>query len=281
MSNPLIASREAFDASWPEQHREVNGRTWGMVRAGETGPALILLPGTLGRADIFWQQITALQGEARVLALSYPGAGGVVDWAGDIAALIESEGLEGATVLGSSLGGYVAQYTTAQYPGLCGGLVAANTMPDASIVGGIPPYALDLKNIDIDILRNGFLDGLRNWTVGGHPYADLAELLIGEVRGRIPEAEMRARLLALKEAPQQPGQSLSHDRVFTVESGDDHLIPPPIRAALRAALRPGKAYRFEEASHFPYVTRPEGYTTLLRDVLGLPHGDFGAGLSVE
>ena len=227
MSNPLIASREAFDALWPEQHREVNGRTWGMVRAGETGPALILLPGTLGRADIFWQQITALQDEARVLALSYPGAGGVVDWAGDIAALIESEGLEGATVLGSSLGGYVAQYTTAQYPGLCGGLVAANTMPDASIVGGIPPYALDLKNIDIDILRNGFLDGLRNWTVGGHPYADLAELLAAAGQSARDEARQALRLNELNRAAGHIDKLLPEDQAQRLRQLADAVDADP------------------------------------------------------
>ncbi|MEZ5714817.1 MAG: alpha/beta hydrolase [Paracoccaceae bacterium] len=269
MTNPLIEARQAFSSRWPETFREVNGRRWGLIRAGQAGPALVLMPGTLGRADIFWHQIEALQGEARILALSYPGAGGIEAWAGDIAALIEAEGMQGATVLGSSLGGYAAQYVTARHAGLVGGLVAANTLSDVTIVEGIAPYALDLDTVEIDLLRNGFLAGLKGWQVAGHPYADLAGLLMGEVHGRIPEDEMRARLKALKHGPVLPPQSLPTGRIFTVESDDDHLIPPPVRAALRAALRPDRAYRFAAASHFPYVTRPGEYTALLREVLGL------------
>lgn len=269
MSNPLIDTRAAFARQYPELWRDVRGRDWGLIRAGDSGPALVLLPGTLGRADIFWQQIEALAGQARILALSYPGSGGVADWAGDIAQLIEAEGLAGATVLGSSLGGYVAQYVTARHGAVCGGLVAANSLPDAAIVQNIPPYALDLDTVGIELLQGGFLAGLQAWQVPGHPYADLAGLLVAELRNRIPEGELRARLAALKQAPVLPEQSLPRGRIFTVESGDDHLISPPVRAALRDSLRPERAFRFAAASHFPYVTRPGPYTALLREVLGL------------
>lgn len=269
MTGPLTTARSAFSERCPEDVHAVNGRKWGVIRAGKTGPALVLLPGTLGRADIFWQQIAALEDEARILSLSYPDAGGVADWAGDIATLIEDEGLTGATVLGSSLGGYVAQFLTASYPDLCGGLVAANTLPDAGIVRAIPPYALDLETVPVETLREGFLGGLQSWAVPGHAYADLAGLLVAEVTGRIPEPELRARLIALKTAPALPAQFLEAARIFTVESDDDHLIPPSVRSALRSALSPGGAFRFRAASHFPYVTQAPAYTALVREVLGL------------
>ena len=60
MTNPLTTARDAFLADNPEQRLEVNSRTWGTIRTGDSGPALVLIPGTLGRADIFWQQIAAL-----------------------------------------------------------------------------------------------------------------------------------------------------------------------------------------------------------------------------
>lgn len=267
--NDLIRARDTFLTRHPELRVAVNGRDWGMIRVGENGPPLILIPGTLGRADIFWQQIDALAGEARVLALSYPARGGIADWADDIAALIEQEGMHGAAVLGSSLGGYLAQYVTAAHAPCCGALVAANTLPATTGIDRIPPYSLDLETTPINDLRGGFTNGLSQWQTPGHAYADLAGFLLAEVAGRIPEAELRARLQALKAAPPLPGQRLPRDRIFTVESDDDHLIPPPLRAALRAALRPARAFHFTAASHFPYVTRPDAYTALVREVLGL------------
>ena len=270
MTSRLMEARDAFSANCPEERRRVRGREWGVIGAGASGPPLVLLPGTLGRADIFWQQIGNLSGEARLLALSYPDSGGIADWAGDIAELIREYDMTGATILGSSLGGYVAQFLAAAHPEACGGLVAANSLADASIVRAMPPYSLDLVAIGTEELRAGFLSGLRTWETPDNPYADLAGLLIREVRGRISDAELRRRLIALKEAPPLPAQTLSASRVFTIESDDDHLIPPPVREGLRKVLQPGRAYRFTAASHFPYVTRPGPYSDLIREVLGLP-----------
>ena len=265
----LTAARDGFIRTHPERHERVNGRDWGTIAIGHSGPALVLIPGTLGRADIFWQQMQALEGQARILALSYPAEGGVTDWAEDVMALCAAHGLARPVILGSSLGGYLAQYVTARHPDRVAGLVAANTLPSARGLDRVPPYAFDLLNTPIETLRAGFTDGLRRWTKGGHPYCELAGLLLAEVDGRIPEAELRARLQALKTAPDLPAQTVPRDRVFTIESDDDHLIAPPVRAALRTALSPARAYCFEMASHFPYVTRPDSYTAILREVLGL------------
>lgn len=267
--NPLIADRDAFAAEFPEQRAIVNGRDWGVIEVGQSGPEIVLIPGTLGRADIFWQQLIALKDTARIMALSYPSSGGIKDWAADVMDLCTVHGLSKPVILGSSLGGYLAQFVTATYPGRVSGLVAANTLPSVAGLDQIPPYSADLMATPIADLRAGFNGGLQQWVKPGNPYSDLAELLLDEVNGRIPEAELRARLQALKTAPDLPEQSLPAGRVFTVESGDDHLIVPSVRAALRAALSPGRAFCFDTASHFPYVTRSDAYSALLREVLDL------------
>jgi maspardin len=94
MSNPLIDSRDAFAASHPEQRIDLNGREWGLVEVG-SGPVLLLIPGTLGRGDIFWQQITALKDRMRILAVTYPSTGGVADWSSDLVTLMDRSAWSG------------------------------------------------------------------------------------------------------------------------------------------------------------------------------------------
>lgn len=268
MSNPLIADRDRFAAAHPEQRIELNGRNWGYLDVG-AGPVLLLIPGTLGRCDIFWQQIKALSDRLRIIATSYPAAGGVADWAQDILALMDHLGVDQATVLGSSLGGYLAQYLAGAAPERLSALVAANTLAQGRGLDQRPPYSLDLERAPIAALRQGFGAGLGAWREAHPEQSDLVELLLMEVGGRITEAELRARLSALKFAPDLPFPGLPEARIFTIEAEDDPLIPAPMRAEVRERLAPAVAYRFESGGHFPYVARPAAYTALLEEVMGL------------
>ncbi|MCV0396726.1 MAG: alpha/beta hydrolase [Rhizobiaceae bacterium] len=267
--NSLIDARDRFSKSNPEQRIAVNGREWGVVRAGDTGPALLLIPGTLGRGDIFWQQIEALSGRARVAALTYPATGGVAEWSDDLATLLAKFDFESATVLGSSLGGYLVQHFAGKHGRLVDRLIAANTLASVSQISGRPPYSSDLDSGPIEELRAGFGNGLRAWAKAHPDQSELVELLLAEVGGRIPEPELRTRLNALKCGPELPPINLPRERVVTIEGGDDPLIPPEMREAVRERLNPAVAYRFETGGHFPYVVRPGLYTSLLEEQLGL------------
>lgn len=268
MTNPLIAARDRFAAANPERRIDLNGRDWGYVDVGE-GPALILIPGTLGRSDIFWQQIEALSDRLRIIATTYPVSGGVGDWARDIVTLMDRLSIPQATVLGSSLGGYLAQYLAGTAPDRVNRLVAANTLHSVLGIDQRLPYALDLAEAPIDTIRGGFASGLSGWRVAHPDQSDLVDLLLMEVGGRIPEAELRNRLAALKSGPELPAPAIPRERVATIEADDDPLIPPEMRAAVRARLEPSVAYRFTSGGHFPYVARPADYTALLEQVMGL------------
>jgi len=270
MINRLIAARDRFAKRYPEQRIVINGREWGYVTVGDRGPALLLIPGTLGRGDIFWQQMEALQDRARVTAVTYPASGGVPEWAGDLAELCGKLGFSHVTVLGSSLGGYLAQYFAAAHPHLMDRLIAANTLHSVADVATRPPYSSDLDNAPIEELRMGFGRGLGAWREAHPDQAELVDLLMAEVAGRIPETELRTRLNALKHGPELPPIEMLPERVATVESADDPLIPPPMREAVRARLKPATAYIFECGGPFPYIARPGLYVSLLEEQLGLP-----------
>jgi pimeloyl-ACP methyl ester carboxylesterase len=237
---------------------------------GDSGPALLLIPGTLGRGDIFWQQIEALRDRARIVALTYPGSGGIAEWAGDVAELCRRLGLDRVTVLGSSLGGYLTQYFTAAHPSIAERIIAANTLHSTADIATRPPYSSDLDNAPIDELRAGFGRGLGLWRESHPDQGELVDLLMAEVGARIPEPELRTRLNALKHAPELPPLEMPREQVATIESADDPLIPEPVRSAVRARLNPIAAYRFAWGGHFPYVTRPGLYLSLLEEQLGLP-----------
>lgn len=277
MTNELIDARNRFSATHPEKRFDLNGRNWGVIDAGSGLSTLVLIPGTLGRADIFWNQIAALEGKVRLIALSYPDGGGIVEWTSDIAALLDRLQIDAANVLGSSLGGYLAQYFAAEHPDRMKKLFAANTLHSVREVTARPPYSLDLEKGSIDDLRTGFERALTAWAEAHPDQKDLVELLLQEAGGRILEGELRARLSALKFGPELPPVSLPGDRIVTIEADDDPLIPAEMRNAVRARLQPGVSYCFAWGGHFPYVVRPAPYTAILAGELDLGAKDTGWG----
>lgn len=268
MTNSLIAARDRFAAAHPETRMDLNGRDWGVRDIG-SGPDLFLIPGTLGRGDIFWNQIEALSDRLRIVTVSYPDTGGVADWAQDMVTLMDRLKIDAACVLGSSLGGYVAQYIAGHHPERMSGLVAANTLHSVIGLSERMPYALDLAAAPINDLRAGFSTGLGAWADAHPDQRELVDLLLGESGGRILEAELRARLSALKHGPELPPAKLPADRIITIEADDDPLIPQQMRQAVRDRLMPSVAYRFLHGGHFPYVARSAYYTALLEQVMGL------------
>lgn len=272
MTNPLIALRDALAARFPEQPFTRQDRHWGIL---DTGPAtagadtLLLLPGTLGRADVFFHQIEALAPQIRILAVSYPASGTLAEWIDDLVAIIEMRRLGKVAVLGTSLGGYIAQMLAFTRADKVSHLFAANTLPSVRELADRRPFSLDLWRAPIADLRAGFGDTLVAWRAA-HPHeADLIDLLMAEMNGRIPEAELRARMNVLKGADELPACPLPADAVTLIDAEDDPLIPVHWRERLRGQLEAGAAFRFRTGGHFPYLAQPALYTAAIRHRLGL------------
>ena len=269
MTNPFIESRNAFLAANPVEQTSFGPRQWGSIRVGDSGPALVLIPGTLGKAEIFWQQIEALKDRAQILALTYPDSHDIEEWSADLEILMDNAGFDRAHILGSSLGGYFVQYFAATRPQRCESIFAANTLSSTEFAVQAPPYALDLANTPIELIRKGFSDGMSKSAAADPSLAPLIGMLMEDVNGGIPEPNLRSRLMAIKYAPPLPRIELPADRVCAIEAVDDPLIPPPIREGVRAFAGPAVSYRFLKGGHFPYVVRPVDYTALLEERLGL------------
>ncbi|MCB1390037.1 MAG: alpha/beta fold hydrolase [Rhodobacteraceae bacterium] len=273
MSNSLMLARDAFLSRFPEKQIALDGRDWGLIdtdpHGGSDRPAFLFLPGTLGRADVFFQQIDALAPQFRVLAVSYPDSGGVPEWSASLPHLLRAHGIATAAVLGSSLGGFLAQYFAAGHPELVSHLFPGNTLADVGAPRTHPPYNSDLWNAPIEELRAGFARGMGAWKQAHPDHAEMVDFLLTEANGRILERELRARLDAIKTGPVLPPLSNAADSATTIETLDDPLIVPPMREAVRARNAPAAAFRFLWGGHFPYLLRPALYTNILRSRLGL------------
>ena len=121
-----------FRKRFPEKQIKAGSLKWGVIDvAGKKGqPTLVLIPGTLGVADIFWNQIVALKGKARIVAVTVPPSLSILKLADGLKALFDKLDIGKAHLLGSSLGGFLIQHFAARHPDRIEKLYVANTLLD-------------------------------------------------------------------------------------------------------------------------------------------------------
>jgi len=108
-----------FRATHPYKRLTVHGATWRYVACGQGKRALLFLPGAFLKADMWFNQILALEEDYRIIAPDAYALQGVFDMDAVCDALVKSldaEGVESATVIGISAGGGVAQVLLQMHP---------------------------------------------------------------------------------------------------------------------------------------------------------------------
>ncbi len=82
-----------------------------------------------GGYDTWFQQLLALSAHRRVLAVTYPSIDSLEELTRQLMGLLDSREVGSMSLVGSSLGGYIAQYLVANHPDRLERSVFANTFP--------------------------------------------------------------------------------------------------------------------------------------------------------
>jgi pimeloyl-ACP methyl ester carboxylesterase len=262
---------ENFRRRFRPRSIRVKGQTWRVIeaKARPKAPILVMLPGTLGTAEIFWNQIAALGGKARIVSVTYPPVGNVRKLADGLAALLDKLGIEKASVVGSSLGGYLGQWFAARYPARVETLYIGNSLTDPRTVNPArqPPAAL--KKAPAAMHQAIVLGSVETWPEPEPVFRRLKEILRHSGRKLISGETLKARVLATATGKEVPPPALPQARTVIIECADDPLIPRAAQKAMRRKYPRAKLYRLPRGGHYPYITRPGDYTKIL--ARHLPH----------
>jgi pimeloyl-ACP methyl ester carboxylesterase len=241
------------------------GQSWGAIDAkGPAGaPVLVMLPGTLGTAEIFWNQIAALKGRVRVVSVTYPAVGDIFKLADGLAALFDKLGIAKASIAGSSLGGYLGQWFAVRHPARVETLYIGNSLTDPKIVNpaGQPPAVL--KRAPAKAHQAIVLGSVESWPEPEPVFRRLKEILRHSGRKLMSGATLKARVLATATGKAVPRLTLPPARTVIIECADDPLIPRGAQRAMRRQYPRAKLYRLPRGGHYPYITRPADYTKIL------------------
>jgi len=223
-----VDSLVSFRNAYPTKTVLVNDKPWEYLALGQGENTIVFLHGMTGAYDIWWQQLEVLQEQYRVISMTYPAAESLNEMAGGVMAILGAEGVNQVHLVGSSLGGYFAQYLVANYPDQVLSAVFANTFPPNDliaeqnrVVGFFLPYLPEW------LIMNVFSGSIRDSVYPTSEYSDLV-LAFGleQTGGRMSKGQIIGRFHSVIDPFIAPDVDQLGIPVMIIESDNDPLVDP-------------------------------------------------------
>ncbi|MDX2020625.1 MAG: alpha/beta hydrolase [Deltaproteobacteria bacterium] len=240
---------------------------------GQGEPLLLLHAFPFDRT--FWSGVTPLFVKAglRVIAPDLMGFGqspgkgpwSIVDQAEAVSGLLQSLGIRKATVLGLSMGGYIALALINRHPEQVKALVLADTKATADSAQALQGRANAIKTVQeqgVGAFADGMVEKLLAPTASASVRA-LTRSLMNQ-----PQPGVLAALAALRDRPDR-SQELANIRVSTlVVVGEHDLIATPAEGQQMAAALPyGSFTKIAGAGHLTNLEAPDKFVSAVLDFL--------------
>ena len=265
----IVDSLHAFRRANPVQTLELRGVGWEYLSLGQGPETILFLHGMTGAYDIWWQQMEALQGEYRVISVTYPAVESLEEMEQAVMAIFEKEGVEQFFVVGSSLGGYFAQYLVTHHPHAILGAVFANTFPPNELIaeknktiGMLLPYLPEW--LVMNVLSGSMRDSV-------YPASGNSELVLAfgleQTYGRMSKAQVLGRYRCVVEPFEAPDMAVLGIPFIIIEADNDPLVEKALREQLKETYPTAQVVTLSNG-HFPYLSMPGEYTSYLEDFFG-------------
>ena len=264
-----VDSLITFRQTHPVRTLDLRGVEWNYVSLGDGPETILFLHGMTGSYDIWWQQMEALQNEYRVILVTYPAVDNLKEMEQAVMAILEAEGVDRFYVVGTSLGGYFAQFLVAHHPNEIQGVVFANTFPPNDIIAE--------KNKTIGVL----LPYLPEWLVMNvlsgsveesvYPASGYSELVrsfgLEQTHGRMNKAQVLGRYRCVVEPFTAPDIAELGIPAMIIEADNDPLVEKALREQLKETYPTAEVVTLSNG-HFPYLSMPDEYTGYLQAFFG-------------
>jgi pimeloyl-ACP methyl ester carboxylesterase len=246
----------------PPRNAAFAGLNWRWFESGEGPDALVLLPGAVGGADIFFIVFRRFAASGRVLAVDVPYAADATRVLAGLDALLESRGVRRAILLGASFSGLLVQVYARRFPERTRALILSHTAAldlsrarrerrSAAIAARLPlPFTRGLLKIVVRLL-------LRK-----SPQASLFREMYFEALDGLSREDFVSRYLLAASLEEQQGTAW-HGPVLIVHSNDDVVARPSEQARLRAVYPDADWHEFPGAGHSAYSLDPQRYADVL------------------
>ena len=262
-STASVAEQRPWDMASSLATITVAGDVWPYIDTASEGPVLIMLPGSVGTCEMFFKQIRSLGESFRLISVGYPAEPDPTRLADGLAGLMDYLQLDRASVLGSSFGGYWAQFFAMRHAARVEHLFLGNIFVTPNELFSNPLFdpAWIAKTTPEDL--QAFWLG----RVQQSPDSELKAIQIDMLSGRQSADNLKARFVGVARATLCPPLSLLPARVTIIDCDDDPIIPPQSRQAVRDRYPGAHVRTLPKGGHYPHILNPEAYDAIITERL--------------
>lgn len=265
---------------------ETNGIQLYYERQGAGAPLLLIA----GLGYSLWQwhrMVPGLAQHADVITFDNRGAGrsdkpdgpySVQLLGADVAGLLDGLGVRGATVLGHSMGGFVAQQLALTRPDLVGRLILASTNfggpRHVPISAEAMHILMDRSGDPVDLVRRGIAVACAPGFADAHP--ELVQSLIDyRLSNPVPPAAYQAQLavgmgLLSAEAAFETRLRAVRAPTLILFGAHDRVVPVANADLLAAAVPDGRVVILPDAGHLFPIETPDAANAAVRAFMQTP-----------
>ena len=255
----MLEQLKTLERQYAWQSLTVNGHEWRWLDTGGSGPAVILLPGSVGDGAMFVLTMLALEGKARVVAVTYPALAQPRALADGLVAVMDHLKLDRATIAGSSFAAYWAQFVALAYPERVKHLVIGNGFTDGGDLAANPLFDRDyVERVEPEVLHEQWLSRIR--AAPSSPLQQLQAVMLAERQNPV---NLHARFLGVVQSKPCPALPLPASAVTVLDCDDDPLIPPAARERLRNCYPDARHVSLASGGHYPHLLNPTEYQQLI------------------
>lgn len=262
---------QAFRLENRLKHMHVNGSKWAYLVAGEGDQTIVFLHGMGGGFDIWFQQINHFKASYRIISMTYPPLPTLAELSEGVMAILDREKIGRAYIVGSSLGGYLAQYLVKNHADRIEKAVFANTFPPNRIhveKAGKMKFILPLLP-EWMVMRN-----LRQTTQEAiYPASNYSELvrayMLEQSYGMMKKAQFVGRLKCVLDYFEPPNLDELNIPCLIIEANNDPLVEKDLRKMLKATYPSVSVETLIQKGHFPYLNAPQDYNRILEQFFNL------------
>ena len=253
----------------PIQSLDYEGNKWKYLVTGRGKESILFLHGMAGNYDFWWQQTNAFKDDYRIVSVTYPPVSSLAEMGKAITVILDKNNMQKVNVVGSSLGGYFAQYLLATYPNRIKKAVFGNTFPPNDLLEKQNSKLVVIAKILPEWLMMHFLrQGLYKNVIPAAQNDPLAKaVLVENTYGRMSKAQFVARYNCVVDKF-QPNNDLQKQRdIMIFEADNDPLVPVELRIKLKQLYPQAQVHTFHGKGHFPYLNATVEYNQALKQFL--------------